>query len=93
MATLLESISDGFVALDKHWRYTYVNTKAGRVLQRRPEDLLGKHIWTEFPDDVGQPIYHAYHRALAEQVAIEFEAYSPSSDHWFEYPLKGALEF
>ena len=70
MATLLESISDAFVALDKHWRYTYVNAKAGQILQRQPEDLLGKHIWTEFPEGVGQPLYHACRRALADQLPL-----------------------
>ncbi len=84
MATLLESISEAFVALDRDWCYTYVNTKAGQLLQRQPDDLLGKHIWAEFPDSVGQPFYHACHRALADQVAIEIEECHPPSDRWFE---------
>ena len=87
MATLLDSISEACVALDRHWRYTYVNAKAGQIFQRRPEDLLGKQIWTEFPEGVGQPLYHACHRALADQLAIEFEEYDPSSDRWFEYRI------
>lgn len=42
LVNILESISDGFVTLDRQWRYTYVNQKAGQFLNRRAEDLLGK---------------------------------------------------
>ena len=55
LAGMLEHIPDGFVALDNAWRYTYLNEKAAQLLGRRREDLLGKHIWTEFPEDIGQP--------------------------------------
>jgi len=76
-ATLLESISDAFVALDKDWRYTYVNKKAAEIFGRAPEDLVDKHIWTEFPEGVGQPFRLAYERAMNEQVFIRLEEYYP----------------
>ena len=53
--TILECITDGFVALDPDWRYSYVNKRAGEMFGRTPEELLGKHIWEEFPDGVDQP--------------------------------------
>ncbi len=77
-------ITDGFVALDKNWRYTYVNQRAAEMFERTPEDLIGKPIWSEFPEGVGQPFYHAYHRALAEQVAITIEEYYAPWKRWFE---------
>ena len=46
---ILERIADGFVALDPQWRYTYVNREAAQMFQRRPEELVGQDIWTEFP--------------------------------------------
>lgn len=91
---LIERVSDGFVALDKDWRYTYVNTRAGQLFGRKPEDLIGKHIWAEFPEGVGQPFYHAYYKAVAEQTPIELEAYCPPWNLWFEnriYPSKDGL--
>ena len=48
--TILERISDGFAALDRSWRFTYVNSAGGRMLGRNAHDLIGKHIWTEFPE-------------------------------------------
>jgi len=39
---ILESVTDGFVAWDSDWRYTYVNARAGEMFGRKPEDLVGK---------------------------------------------------
>jgi PAS domain-containing protein len=59
---ILENVSDGLVALDKDWRYTYVNRHAAELFGRRPEDLIGRHIWTEFPEGIGQPFHLAYEK-------------------------------
>lgn len=92
--TVLERVSDAFVALDKDWRYTYLNEKAAQTFSRRPEDLVGKHIWTEFPEGTGQPFYKAYYRAMAEQKPVMIEEYYPPYDRWFEnriYPSEDGL--
>ena len=33
--------------------------------------LIGKHIWTEFPEGVGQPFHRAYERAMNEIVPTQ----------------------
>jgi PAS domain S-box-containing protein len=94
LSTSLERVTDGFVALDREWRYVYLNTEGARLLGRTPEQLLGKHIWTEFPDGVGQPFHRAYERAMAEQTPITFEDYYSPFDRWFEnriYPSPEGL--
>jgi PAS domain S-box-containing protein len=91
---LIERVSDGFVALDNGWRYTYVNAKAGELFGRKPEDLIGKHIWTEFPEGVDQPFYHAYYQAMSEQTPIKLEEYYPPWESWYEnriYPSTDGL--
>jgi diguanylate cyclase (GGDEF)-like protein/PAS domain S-box-containing protein len=79
-----DRMTDAFVSLDADWRYTHVNAKAGQLLGRRPEDLIGKHIWTEFPEGISQPFYLAYQEAMAEQRPITLEEYYPPYDRWFE---------
>lgn len=94
IAAILESVSDAFVSLDRDWRYTYVNERAAQIFNRRREDLIGRHIWTEFPEGIDQPFYHAYHRAFAEQRFIQVEEYYPPYDRWFEnriYPSAQGL--
>lgn len=80
----LNNISDGFISLDSNWCYTYVNIKAGEILGKSPESLLGKHICAEFPEGVGLPFYKAYNKAFnTQQTQIMQEYYEPF-DKWFE---------
>jgi PAS domain S-box-containing protein len=91
---VLERVSDAVVGLDREWRYTYVNHRAAELFGRQPEDLLGRHIWTEFPEGVGQPFHLAYEKALTDQVFIEIENYYEPWDRWFEnriYPSPDGL--
>ncbi|WP_158752718.1 EAL domain-containing protein [Dyella sp. S184] len=81
---VFDRITDAYVALDRDWRYTYLNAKACDFFGRRAEDLIGKHIWTEFPEGAGQPFHHAYEQAMAEQRPILLEAFYPPYNRWFE---------
>lgn len=47
---ILESITDGFVAVDNQWRFTYINSAASRILKQPAADLLGKTIWENNPN-------------------------------------------
>ncbi|MBD2364100.1 PAS domain S-box protein [Anabaena minutissima FACHB-250] len=76
VTTILESITDAFVAFDRNWYYTYVNQAATKILHKTPEELIGKHIWHEvFPELVGGVAYQALHRAVAQQVAVSWEEF------------------
>lgn len=92
LASILERVSDGFAALDAAWRYTYLNEKAAQLLGRRREDLLDKHIWTEFPEAIGQPFYHACHKAHAERTPVCIEDYYPRYEHWYEISIYPAAD-
>jgi PAS domain S-box-containing protein len=94
LTRVLEATSDAFVALDADWRYTYVNEHAGRLFHRDPASLIGKHIWTEFPEGVGQPFQLEYERAVAEGTPRQIEAYYPPYGRWFDnriYPYAGGV--
>src|SRR5690242_9827787 len=69
---ILDSIPDGFLALDREWRFTYLNDAATRVMGPRDE-LLGRSHWEAYPATLGTPIEVNYRRAVAEQRPIEFE--------------------
>jgi PAS domain S-box-containing protein len=83
-AQILECITDACVFLNREWRYTYVNQRAGEIFGRRSSELVGKHIWTEFPEGVGQAFDLAYRKAMAEQQFATIEAYYPPWNRWFE---------
>lgn len=94
LANIYERVTDAFVAIDSNWHYTYVNKKAGELLEKDPEYLVGKHIWTEFPEDIDQPVYKAYHEAMQKQEMIIMEEYYQPYDRWFQnhiYPSPEGL--
>ena len=64
---------DGFVALDKEWRCSFVSRRAAEILGRTAESLIGKPIWTEVPEAVGRGLHQAYQRAIAEQTLVQWE--------------------
>jgi PAS domain S-box-containing protein len=81
---MLSRITDGFSSLDKNWKYIYLNEKAGQLIARKPEDLLGKSIWEAFPDAVGKDFYNACQQAMKTQKYTHQEEYYPPLDEWFE---------
>ncbi len=73
MIHILESTTDGVVSLDRQWCYVYVNAQAEQILQRSRQDLLRKSFWQTESCLVNPLVESAYHRAMSEQVPVEFE--------------------
>lgn len=89
-----DRITDAYVALDAHERFTQVNARAGQMFGRRPDELIGRHIWTEFPEQAGGPAHVAYAKAMVEQQPVTIEQYYPPYDSWLEnriYPSADGL--
>jgi PAS domain S-box-containing protein len=82
--TIWESMTDAFFALDQQWDFSYINTQGERLLQRKQEELRGKNLWQEFPEAVDSVFYQQYQQAVREQVPVEFEAFYPPLNTWFE---------
>ena len=73
LASILESISDGFVALDSDWRYTYVNAEAARLAQMPGDAMIGRRIWELFPQTIDSALFHELHRSMKEQTPVTCE--------------------
>ncbi len=84
ISKILESITDGFFTLDHQWRFTYFNQKAEQILQRTRTDILGQNLWEAFPEIVGSTFDREYHRAVAQQITVRFEAFYSPLEIWFE---------
>jgi PAS domain S-box-containing protein len=88
---LLASISDGFVAFDQEWRYTYVNQRGVELLGRPSAELLGRCIWEVFPETMGSVMHVEFLRAMREQVIARFDYFYPPWQSWVEmrvYPSR-----
>ncbi len=90
----LESITDGFFTVDPQWHLTYANGEAERLIGVSREAVLGKSLWSEFPDLIGTLAEQEYRRAMTENQAVAFEFFYESVGRWFEinaYPSEEGL--
>ncbi|WP_426196360.1 PAS domain-containing protein [Massilia sp. DWR3-1-1] len=81
---ILESISEGFIAIDADWVITFANQAAEQVTQLAREVLTGSGFWQSFGPMAGTPIEDGLRRCARERVAVKFDA-------WYD-PLGGWLE-
>jgi PAS domain S-box-containing protein len=70
---ILESISDSFIAVDKDWRFIYINRKALEYTNKSSKDVMGKIIWEIFPSVVGTPLETFYRKAMTSREPITFK--------------------
>ena len=92
--SILESITDGFFALDADWRYTYMNAAGERSIDCTPGYLIGKCFWDEYPGTIGSEFERFYRRVAASRVSESLTAHYPDNDRWYEitaYPVPEGL--
>ena len=83
--TILSSINDGFLVLDRNWCYTYSNDRYCKMIGMQQSEVLGRNIWELFPDVVDTDVYVQFQRAMTEQTPVQFEYFYPTWNRWFEY--------
>ena len=84
LTTTFESLTDGFIALDTQWRFSYVNDRAIELMQRSREEVIGNVVWELFPEAVGSTFEQQYRQAVATGISVTFEEYFPPLATWFE---------
>ncbi|HYH20566.1 MAG TPA: response regulator [Azospirillum sp.] len=83
LASVLESTSDCIVALDRGWRFIYMNQRArDQIAEGR--DLTGQVMWEAFPDAIGSPFEAPYRQAMDARVPAPISAFSAPHGVWFE---------
>lgn len=84
-ARVLESMTAGFLSLDREWRITYLNAEGERILGRPRAELLGVTLWEAFPSTVASSFETNYRLAVEQDTPITFEAYYPTPlNAWYE---------
>jgi len=83
----LDRIEQGFISLDSNWNYTYINHLAGKVMDRNPDEMLGKNIWKEFPETIGHDFHKSCYEAIEKKQSVAYESYYPPFKKWFEYNI------
>jgi len=94
VVSIFDRITDGVVAVNNDWNFTYVNKKAGVINGKQPEGLIGKNLFEQFPELVHHSFYGDFHKAVAEQKTVHFNYFYAPFNKWLEgsiYPSCNGL--
>jgi PAS domain S-box-containing protein len=87
IASIVESISDGFAVFDRQWRIIYVNEPGAAMAGFTPDDLIGQAVWERFPQAIGTVFWDKLHESMQEGRPLQFEHYFEQRKLWFEHNL------
>lgn len=79
---ILESISDAFIALDRNFRFIYLNQGAAVRFQHKAADLLGQHIWQVLPALQNSHFFTEINDCMEKHVQKSFEEFDPGTQKW-----------
>ncbi|MEO7715176.1 MAG: PAS domain S-box protein [Capsulimonas sp.] len=83
IATVLENVTDAYFALDKEWRYIYVNRQGEQTAGFSREELIGRRIWDVYPEILGTGFQKQFERAMTGGSPVTFEEYYVGSQTWY----------
>ncbi|MFZ5476773.1 MAG: PAS domain-containing sensor histidine kinase [Myxococcota bacterium] len=92
--SILASINDGFVSLDRQWRFTFVNEREAALIGRPARSLLGESFWTVFPEASDGPLHRELGRVMTERIPVEFEYFDERTCRWLvkhAYPSRDGI--
>ena len=81
--TILESIGDGHIRLDKNFRLTYANRAVEHLFGRRRETLIGSKFW-EVALGIPEEQAAQFRRVMREREAAVFESRDSATERWYE---------
>ena len=84
---ILESVSDGFQALNSEFRFVYLNSTAERLLGESRAALQGKCVFDRFPELFGRDLESQFRAAVLNGGTVQFEHYFEPWQRWFELNL------
>jgi PAS domain S-box-containing protein len=91
---VIDLMSDAFAAVDRSWRFTYVNDRYVEIARMPREDLIGNVVWDVFPEARKLRVYDEARRAMAENRFTTVEEYYAPLSLWFQsriYPTADGL--
>lgn len=85
---ILDSIKDGFMALNHQWRLIYVNKCARKYFGVEVEDLIEQNLWERFPELTGTTYEKKLRRAMETREIQHFEAQDIHIPYqWFDFSV------
>ncbi|MDB2283244.1 PAS domain S-box protein [Halorubrum ezzemoulense] len=81
---VLDRVEAAVYALDEAWRFTFVNERAAAMLDREPDELLGRKIWDAVSEIAETTVEERLREAMATQTPTRFERRDEAAERWLE---------
>ncbi|MEO5682542.1 MAG: PAS domain S-box protein [Chitinophagaceae bacterium] len=94
ITSILNSITDGFIALDHKYNILWWNPIAEQLTGVKDVEVLGKNLWKAFPELKKIKNLNRYQKAITAKKAFSFEMYIPKLKVYFDisaYPSQQGL--
>jgi PAS domain S-box-containing protein len=92
--TILESITEGFLILDRNWTLLHANQAGAQFVDKSKQEVMGQNFWEVMPQIAGRPTEQHLRRCAAERVPVQFESYCGRRQKWLHiraYPFPGGM--
>lgn len=84
ITSMLHSITDGFISLDRNFQITMFNTVAQNLLEDNMQLVVGGNAWDLLPDARDSVSFISLNKAVNENRTIRYEQYVSSLNRWFD---------
>ncbi len=91
---ILESITEGFFAIDPAWNFVYCNRVVENIWGLAKQQIVGKNFWDLIDMANAQLILLEFRRAMDTRVRVNFEMYYAPFQMWLDitaYPNDNGL--
>ena len=91
---ILETIGDGFCAIDRALRIVYVNSRAAEMWGSTPKKMTNGLFWDWSPKVIGTAAEKLLRRAIVSGSRVDCETFSPIRGLWLcmrVCPISGGL--
>jgi diguanylate cyclase (GGDEF)-like protein/PAS domain S-box-containing protein len=87
LTDVLESMADGFLVLDKNWKYSYVNHSAEIMIGAARDKIVGKSLWELRPQIEHSGLGQMYRHSMATGTRSHCEVYDEAYGRWLGISL------
>lgn len=83
--SILDSISDSFIAIDKNLTITYINKTSATFFQRDPETLINKNLKKILPKEKNQFLYQLIENGMELNKKVQGEIFDADTGNWLHH--------
>ncbi len=91
---IMDSTTDCFFALDRNWRFIFINKAAETFFRIKREGLIGFRYWESYPKILGTVFHRNFLKVMVHREPRNFETKTVYGKAWLEvrvYPCRDGI--